>query len=189
MILENIRDYVKIYENVLDKKYCSKVVKNLETLDWHTHSYYKYKTDNRITFKDDFDVTYANTKCGKEIQDKLWFVIEKYILKDIKYLEWFSCWSGYTQVRFNKYTKDTRMRIHCDHIHSMFDGKVKGIPTLSLLGTLNDDYEGGDFIMWETEKIEIPKGSVIVFPSNFMYPHQVNPVTKGARYSYVSWVY
>ena len=58
-----------------------------------------------------------------------------------------------------------------------------------LLVHLNDDYEGGDFIMWETEKIELPQGSIMIFPSNFMYPHKVTPVTEGTRYSYVSWTY
>ena len=42
--------------------------------------------------------------------------------------------------------------------------------------------------MWDTV-IDIPPGAVLIFPSNFMYPHKVEPVTKGTRYSYVSWVY
>ena len=81
------------------------------------------------------------------------------------------------------------MKEHCDHIHTIFDGKRRGIPVLSIVGALNEDYEGGEFIMWETEKIELPQGSIMIFPSNFMYPHKVMPVTKGTRYSYVSWTY
>lgn len=37
------------------------------------------------------------------------------------------------------------MRKHYDHIHSIFDGQRKGIPVLSMLGILNNDYEGGEF--------------------------------------------
>ena len=81
------------------------------------------------------------------------------------------------------------MRPHCDHIHDLFDGNTKGIPILSIVGSLNNDYNGGDFIMWGNQKIEIPAGSIIVFPSNFMYPHCVTQVTEGTRYSFVSWVY
>ena len=81
------------------------------------------------------------------------------------------------------------MKEHCDHIHTVFDGTRKGIPVLSIVGALNDNYEGGDFIMWETEKIKLPQGSIMIFPSNFMYPHKVTPVTSGTRYSYVSWTY
>ena len=34
---------------------------------------------------------------------------------------------------------------------------------------------------------ELKKGSVVVFPSSYTYPHQVTPVTSGERYSVVSW--
>jgi len=81
------------------------------------------------------------------------------------------------------------MAEHCDHINSIFDGQRKGIPTLSIVGSLNDDYEGGDFIMFEDKKIDIKQGELIIFPSLFLYPHRVEPVIKGTRYSYVSWIY
>ena len=81
------------------------------------------------------------------------------------------------------------MKKHCDHIHSVFDGKIKGVPILSVVGVLNNNYEGGDFIMFEDTKINLPAGSILIFPSNFMYPHEVSSITKGTRYSFVSWVY
>jgi predicted 2-oxoglutarate/Fe(II)-dependent dioxygenase YbiX len=53
---------------------------------------------------------------------------------------------------------------------------------------LNDDYEGGEWGFWDKEKvIKAKKGSVIMFPSNFMYPHEIMPVTKGTRYSIITW--
>lgn len=53
---------------------------------------------------------------------------------------------------------------------------------------LNDDYDGGEFAFFDREVIiKSPKGSVIVFPSNFMYPHEIMQVTKGTRYSIVTW--
>ena len=81
------------------------------------------------------------------------------------------------------------MANHCDHISSLFDGKRKGIPILSIIGLLNDDFEGGELIMFEDKKIDTKKGDLLIFPSNFMYPHEIMPVTKGVRYSYVSWVW
>jgi hypothetical protein len=32
-------------------------------------------------------------------------------------------------------------------------------------------------------------GDVIIFPSTFLYPHKVNEVKKGIRYSFVSWAW
>jgi len=59
---------------------------------------------------------------------------------------------------------------------------------LSIIGVLNDDYEGGE-LMFHDKEYETKTGDVVIFPSNFLYPHMVNPVTKGTRYSFVSWVY
>ena len=59
----------------------------------------------------------------------------------------------------------------------------------SMITYLNDDYEGGEFVMWDDTKIELNAGDLLMFPSNFLYPHVVNEVTKGTRYSYVSWVW
>jgi predicted 2-oxoglutarate/Fe(II)-dependent dioxygenase YbiX len=41
--------------------------------------------------------------------------------------------------------------------------------------------------MFESDIIDLPKGSIMVFPSNFLYPHKVTEVTNGTRYSFVSW--
>jgi predicted 2-oxoglutarate/Fe(II)-dependent dioxygenase YbiX len=53
---------------------------------------------------------------------------------------------------------------------------------------LNDDFEGGEFAFFDRElKYKLEKGDALMFPSNFMYPHEVMPVTKGTRYSIVTW--
>jgi len=53
---------------------------------------------------------------------------------------------------------------------------------------LNDDYEGGEFAFFDREiMIKGPKGSIIMFPSNFMFPHEIMPVTSGTRYSIITW--
>jgi len=60
---------------------------------------------------------------------------------------------------------------------------------LSMSILLNDDYEGGGFEFATLNKIYTPDfdklGSIMVFPSFMM--HRVKPVTKGTRYSLVSW--
>jgi predicted 2-oxoglutarate/Fe(II)-dependent dioxygenase YbiX len=53
---------------------------------------------------------------------------------------------------------------------------------------LNDDFEGGEFAFFNRElKYKLEKGDALMFPSNFMYPHEVMPVTKGTRYSIITW--
>ena len=53
---------------------------------------------------------------------------------------------------------------------------------------LNNDFEGGEFMVFNDGEQEIPldKGNGIVF-SSFL-PHKVNQITKGERWSLVAWV-
>ena len=66
----------------------------------------------------------------------------------------------------------------------------QGVSTrvLSVLLYLNDDYEGGEIEFNHSNvKIKPEPGSVLFFPSNFIYVHEVYPVTKGPRYSLPNW--
>ena len=90
-------------------------------------------------------------------------------------------------IRLNRYQPGSEMRKHYDHIKSLFSEPVQGIPTLTILGSLNSDYEGGELILFDDHVINMQKGDVVIFPSNFMYPHRVEKVTRGTRYSFVTW--
>lgn len=79
-----------------------------------------------------------------------------------------------------KYEKSGHLPAHQD----------QGISTrvLSVLLYLNDDYEGGEIeFMHSNIKIKPEPGSVLFFPSNFLYVHEVYPITKGPRYSLPNW--
>lgn len=61
--------------------------------------------------------------------------------------------------------------------------------TVSCTITLNDDYKGGEFAFFRGEEIYRPPAlSVLMFPSNFQFPHEVKPVTEGERWSIVTWL-
>ena len=63
------------------------------------------------------------------------------------------------------------------------------IKKLTILVFLNDDFEGGKFYIQNSHERFYPpqsRGTVLVFPS-FM-PHGVEPITKGIRYSVVTWM-
>ena len=54
---------------------------------------------------------------------------------------------------------------------------------------MNDAYEGGEVALFNRELVyKLDAGDVLVFPSNFMYPHEIMPVTEGTRYSIITWV-
>ena len=70
------------------------------------------------------------------------------------------------------------------NIHSIFDGKLKGIPIISIVGSLNEGYEGGEFMLRDRE-IKLKTGDILLFPSGIVYPHGVKEIKKGVRYSFV----
>jgi predicted 2-oxoglutarate/Fe(II)-dependent dioxygenase YbiX len=179
--------YVRLYKDIFNPEFCAEIVEGLGKLDWERHSFYNYAINDYVSFENELSVARPEDKQTKRLQDDLWNVIHKYIVEDLS-SPYFDGWNGYTQVRYNKYDVGTEMHLHCDHIRDIFEGERKGVPVLSIVGTLNDNYEGGEFVMLD-RVIEIPAGSVLVFPSNFMFPHKVNSVTSGVRFSYVSWVW
>jgi predicted 2-oxoglutarate/Fe(II)-dependent dioxygenase YbiX len=90
------------------------------------------------------------------------------------------------QIDLLKYSTGGKYEIHTDHFTTV-------ARHLSIIINLNDDYEGGDLIFTdqkenEIKKIKLQKGSIVFFPSNFMYPHSIKPITKGTRYSIVAWL-
>ena len=94
--------------------------------------------------------------------------------------------SKINQIDLLKYNVGGKYEIHADH-YTNTDRH------LSIIMNLNDNYEGGDLIFTdqkekEIKRLKLSKGSIVFFPSNFMYPHGIQPITKGTRYSIVSWL-
>ena len=185
--------YVKHYKSFLNESICDKTVNELDLLDkslWNEHEFYDSKNNKFLKKSGDQELStlYSKNISTKEIiMKELWNGIYNYIIN--LNFSWFGGWQGYSEIRFNKYFQNTKMAEHCDHIHSLFDGNRKGIPTLSVLGILNDNYKGGEFIMFENKEIKFSKGDLLIFPSIFLYPHKVKPVKIGTRYSFISWVW
>jgi len=90
------------------------------------------------------------------------------------------------QIDLLKYSVGGKYEIHTDHYTTTSRH-------LSIIMNLNNDYKGGDLIFTdqkdnEIKKIKLDKGSIVFFPSNFMYPHSIQSITKGTRYSIVAWL-
>jgi hypothetical protein len=81
---------------------------------------------------------------------------------------------------FIKYEKGQHFLYHHDHGYSYNC-------TVSLVAYLNDDFEGGGLHFKKQDILYTPKaGDVVVFPSNYMYPHRAMPVENGTKYSMVT---
>ena len=80
-------------------------------------------------------------------------------------------------MNFIKYYPGQHFNEHVDH------GGTYNC-TVSLVAYLNDDYEGGEinFRTWDFT-IKPKAGDLLIFPSNYMYPHTALPVKDGVKYS------
>jgi hypothetical protein len=89
------------------------------------------------------------------------------------------------QSEFLMYDVKGKYETHVDTFHQLSNETRK----LTILVFLNDDFEGGKFYIQNSHQKTYPeqkKGTVLIFPS-FM-PHGVEPITKGVRYSIVTWM-
>lgn len=186
---KDLRTYLKIYKDWVPKEICESTVAELEKKEgtFQTHQFYDSHSGTMHSYDHELSVTWSNVTYKEFIMKRIWDGLYRY-MEDFKF-SWYASWNGHTEVRFNRYRPDTRMKLHCDHIHAMFDGQRKGIPSLTILGGLNNDYEGGELVLWEDTVIELKEGEIMIFPSCFLYPHRVDLVKTGTRYSYVSWAW
>lgn len=181
-----IEKYIYLKSDFMSSSECKWAVDQIETVDWQKHSYHRSATNDFESLDDDLYVNFGTPEVAELIMPRLWNCIKDYL--DHYNLPWFTTWQGYLVPRFNKYPVGSHMTMHCDHIHTMFDGQRKGIPILTILGSLNNDYAGGELTLCDKE-FELSAGSLVIFPSCFLYPHEIKHVTDGTRYSYVSWVW
>lgn len=61
--------------------------------------------------------------------------------------------------------------------------------TLTCVINLTDQHDGGNFCFFKEQiKVKLGVGDVVIFPSSFLFPHSVSTITKGERYSIVTWL-
>lgn len=186
----DLRSYVMLMENWIDSEACNQTIREIENAPWQQHTFYDAITGSYDTRSgsQELDISYGNNVTTRPyLMQRIWDAFKTYT--EYHNFPWFNSWTGFSPVRFNMYKENRVMAEHCDHIHSLFDGQRKGIPMMTFLAAFNDNYTGGQFVMWTDEVIPMKKGSALVFPSCFLYPHRVDPVTSGIRYSCVSWAY
>jgi predicted 2-oxoglutarate/Fe(II)-dependent dioxygenase YbiX len=190
--MEKVNDYILLVQNLMPINLCKELIieSSKPEFKWNQHSWYDYGKDNLSSRPTkELEVVSATHEQSQKVEKYLSKALHEYQKKYQTQREVAGMFiKHFSHIRFNRYSVGTKMREHYDHIQSLFDGKLKGIPILSIVGLLNDNYEGGEFMIRENE-VKLTRGDILIFPSNFMYPHKVKDITKGMRYSFVSWAF
>ncbi len=90
-------------------------------------------------------------------------------------------------LRLLKYKKGQSLDTHIDK-YTYPESGVEIWPAVTFSLTLNDNFSGGELNLLLGERVIKAKANqIVIFPSNFQYPHSVQPVTRGIRYALVGW--
>ena len=186
--MKNINDYIVTFENAMTHALCDAILEefnNEEEWEKTVIGRGEGRVDEKIRTAETIVISYPHViEKNKKIRQKL----DKYVFASAglvikKYNEKFSFCrieedSGYELLRYKE------GQFYTQHTDS-FKGRPRAV---SCSFALNDDYEGGDWGFFDRGvTLKAPKGSAVLFPSNFMYPHEIMPVTKGTRYSLITW--
>ena len=180
-----MRKWIGYYQNIVSDSLCDKLInysdnqKTLKPSTYSTSSGKSERSNQRVKMDDGW--FRKGEKFYDDIRKSFQEVIRRYQEKHPDFV----C-QRHTDFRLNKYSYGGFMSRHIDNIHHSH-GQEYGYPQVSSLLFLNDNYKGGQLkisnITYNTKK-----GSAIIFPSNFMFPHEVNLITEGTRYSIVTWL-
>lgn len=180
----NLNDHV-YKTNIIPKKLCDELVNELNNIEFKRHDW--RTRDNKLDKEGEDSELYMHP-ASIEQRDSLLPYITKALKQYLDIYNYPGMIKMVTAIRFNKYVEGTEMKQHIDTIPISPNGEYSGIPIISLVGNLNDNYEGASFVI-NDEEITLTKGDILLFPSTFLYPHKVTKATKGTRYSFAAWAY
>ena len=179
-------DWVGHYKNILSVELCNQIINYKFNYVKSTYSTHKGLSPNDKRVEMDEIWIRKDNVFYNDLKNAVAEVAKKYAIKMKSFHDRDFVVQKTTDFRLNKYDVGGFMSRHCDNIHHSH-GQQYGYPQVSVLLFLNDDYKGGEFVV--ADKVYYTeKGSALIFPSNFMFPHEVKLVTEGTRWSILAWL-
>ena len=186
--LGKLQDYVRVYKNAFTETQSKIIISESQKLNWNTHKWAEY-VDQKTSPTPDQDFKRVNINNVFKINLIIKQEINRTLNLYVHECDGVFNINGISHIQLNKYSAGTRMHKHSDHIYSCFDGEKRGIPVLTVLGLLHSDFKGGEFKIINDYVPDYNCGDIIIFPSLFLYPHEVETITDGERFSFVAWAY
>jgi len=184
--MNELKDYILVLEDIIPDKLCNDILNEYSNSnEWKNsligHGHFNKEIRNCTNISISLDgIIEKNKEIRKKIDNDVFECTKKAIEKyNEKFkLTTISRDTGYTLLKYEK------GGFYNEHVDSFLS-----VPrTISCSFILNDNFEGGDFSFFNNRVIRsLRKGSAVMFPSNFLYPHSILPVINGTRYSIVTW--
>jgi hypothetical protein len=184
---------ILVYHNVLGREL--NIIDRLEEVVSDPENQYNYSEAmvgygmKMPEYRDCFDIKFKKTDIEDDTSEaslklqSLWDDMHFHKLQAVKdYTKRFNVgelryWEA---LNFVKYGPGQHFQEHTDHGFSYNC-------VVSMVGYVNDDYDGGElYFRMQNVKVKPQAGDLFIFPSNFMYAHQAMPVNSGTKYSIVT---
>jgi len=184
--MKNIEDYIVVIKNALTYPLCDAILDEFKNSDeWVDTVVGSGKLDKSIRNCQTIVISYPHIINKNK---KVRFKIDKYIFASAaKCIQEYNLKFSHCNIQEDSGYELLKYPEGCFYVEHT--DSIKARPrAVSCSFIINDDFEGGEFAFFNKElKYKLEKGDVLMFPSNFMYPHEVMPVTKGTRYSIITW--
>lgn len=185
-----LSDYIKVFDDVANKTLINSLLKiiyeknNFEKagtvgLNGNRHHDESIRNVNGFFFEESSIKTVAERVLYNKLQELTSDLIQKYVNevpysdKEVRRVTF--QFLNYTSEDKGHYTWHTDAGTYCPRIHTMLIG-------------LNSEYQGGHLnIINDKIKVKLNTNQAVIFPSNFCFPHKVNPVISGNRKVLVIW--
>lgn len=184
--MQKLEDYILTFENAIDLTLCDSIISEFSNEDeWEKTKIGEGKIHEDVRSATTISMSFPhvinkNEQVRKELDRQIFESAGKAIQKYNERFP-FTLIQEDTGYEILRYKEGQFYRQHTDS----FKSRPREV---SCSFALNDNYEGGEWGFFDRElKYKIKKGSCIMFPSNFMYPHEIMPVTSGTRYSVITW--
>ncbi len=193
-----LKDFVQLKEDVFSEELCNELIKEYENDAWNRAVTFSGRPNVRTNQQ--LQISFLEILNKNHRRHELDHIIFKH-MENLAgaYAQQFEGHLNYEQdagYALLKYQKGEYYQEHCDDSTKVtFD--ENGVPVASTLTKrkitiiiqLNDDFSGGGLSFFDgTLKMPVKKGSALLFPSIFMFPHQALPVEEGTRYSLITWI-
>ena len=187
-----LKDYISVYNNFLSPPQVSAFLRTFNNTEFEDAQVIGNKKNNLVN-KNIRSAKNYGLSSDKSITETHWFNFICFKIKNT----------------VSKYCKDKEILIKLTRIQELtilkypeggfykphFDNNATQAPReFSVIVFLNNDYEGGNLVFYKPNhkdkvlEIKPEVGKIVVWPSNYLFPHAAEPIKKGTRFVLVSWI-
>ena len=170
VVTEYENSNIYVVENVIEKELCNKIISDI----------------NLVNCKKLYFSSNNNVECFKVNENEVTEMIEYFtkkimvLIDEMIFLKKVPI-GGMSNIEIRKVYGETRL--HPDGtctdsvIHPTRNHHIKIVRSLTIVGVLNDDYDGGEYYFpSQNVKLKLKAGSFVMFPPYWTHPHSVSKI-------------